>query len=232
MGPRGDEKSGCRDSREAFCELQGESSQITSFWTNRFNNFFQGAVGLHYHRSAIQVFFTEYHTNNLKLRSVLADAESDEIDMFITALGTLPHKVTGPYWQLVRSDVKYLDFHVYVGKLAESLEVCSHDASSMMQPESTMFEKFNLSTKEFLESLYTSTPAPISPEMNVKMILQKPAAAFLVVVNRQLNYFLPVLVLYCIYLIRPLIVTCLSPHLTEVYKVILNYVYLILGLLL
>ena len=120
LGPRGDEKS--QDTWEAFRELQGESPQITSFRSNRFNNFFQGAVGLHYHHSAIQVFFTEYHTNNnLKLRSVLADAESDEIDMFITALGI--HKVTGPYWQLVRSDVQYLDFHVYVGKLAESLDV-------------------------------------------------------------------------------------------------------------
>ena len=192
LGPRGDEKSGCRDTWEAFCELKGESSQITSFRSNRFNNFFQGAVGLHYHRSAIQVFFNEYHTNNnLKLRSVLADAESDEIDMFIVALGILYHKITGPYWQLVRSDVKYLDFHVYVGKLAESLEVWSHDASSMMQPESTMFDKFNLPTNPFLESLYTSTPAPISPDMNVQMILQKLAAGFLVVVNRQLNDFLP-----------------------------------------
>ena len=52
-----------------------------------------------------------------------------------------------------------------------------------------MFEKFNLPTNPFLESLYTSTPAPISPEMNVKMILQK--LGFLVVVNRQLNDFLP-----------------------------------------
>ena len=91
--------------------------------------------------------------------------------MFITALGILYHKVAGSYWQLVRSDVKY--FHVYIGKLAESLEVWSHDASSMMQPESTMLEKFNLPTKEFLESLYTSTPAPISPEINVKMIPRK-----------------------------------------------------------
>ena len=136
---------------------------------------------------------SEYHTNNnLKLRSVLADAESDEIDIFITALGILYHKVTGPYWQLVRSDVKYLDFHVYVGKLAESLEVWSHDASSLLQPESTMFEKFNLPTNAFLESLYTATTsAPTSPEMNLKMILQKLAAGFLIVVNRQLNDFLP-----------------------------------------
>ena len=193
LGPRGDEKSGCRDTWQPFCELQGHSSQITSFRSNRFNNFFQGAVGLHYHRSAIQVFFTEYHTNNnLKLRSVLADAESDEIDTFITALGILYHKVTGPYWQLVRSDVKYLDFHVYVGKLAESLEVWSHDASRLLQPESTMFEKFNLPTNAFLESLYTATTsAPTSPAMNLKMILQKLAAGFLIVVNRQLNDFLP-----------------------------------------
>ena len=172
LGPRGDEKSGCRDTWEAFCELQGESSQMTSFRSNRFNNCFQGAVGLHYHRSAIQVFFTEYHTNNnLKLRSVLADAESDGIDMFITALGILYHKVTGPYWQLVRSDVKYLDFHVYVGKLAESLEVWSHDASSLLQP--TMFENFNLSTKQCLQSLYTATPATTSAEINIKLMLQK-----------------------------------------------------------
>jgi CRISPR/Cas system-associated endonuclease Cas1 len=40
-------------------------------------------VELHYHRASIVTFFTEYHTqNNLKLKNVLADAQSDEIDQF------------------------------------------------------------------------------------------------------------------------------------------------------
>ena len=61
LGPRGDAKSGCRDSWEAICDLQGGKSMITSFRSNRFNKLFQGAAGFHFHRSDIVKFFMEYH---------------------------------------------------------------------------------------------------------------------------------------------------------------------------
>ena len=43
LGPRGDEKYGCKDYWEAFCLTQDCKSTITSFKGNRFNNLFQAA---------------------------------------------------------------------------------------------------------------------------------------------------------------------------------------------
>jgi aubergine-like protein len=57
LGPRGDAKNGCRQYWDAFCqEKLNTRSKVTSFRMNRFNNFFQGAAALFYHRSDIELF--------------------------------------------------------------------------------------------------------------------------------------------------------------------------------
>ena len=46
VGPRGDERSGCREESLAFCSLKGVKSLFSSYRSNRFNNFFQNASAL------------------------------------------------------------------------------------------------------------------------------------------------------------------------------------------
>ena len=54
LGPRGDQKNGCKESWDAFCsETLNIKSYVTSFRMNRFNNFFEGAAGLYYHQKHI-----------------------------------------------------------------------------------------------------------------------------------------------------------------------------------
>ena len=96
LGPRGDDKSGCRDSWEAYCLTVGKSSTVTSFRENRFNNLFQAAASLHYHREHIREFLSSYMVKkNKKLESVLADCNSDVIDCHMVVLGLLYFRVTG-----------------------------------------------------------------------------------------------------------------------------------------
>jgi hypothetical protein len=52
----------------------------------------------------------------------------------MVSLGILYHKITGPYWQLVRSNVAYLDFHLYVEKMHDKLKEWAEDASDLLQP--------------------------------------------------------------------------------------------------
>ena len=49
LGPRGNEKSGCREAWIAFCESINISSQSTSSGENRFNNLFENSSALIFH---------------------------------------------------------------------------------------------------------------------------------------------------------------------------------------
>ena len=43
LGPKGDEKNGCQDAWLAYCSISSQTSLVTSFKGNRFNNLFEAA---------------------------------------------------------------------------------------------------------------------------------------------------------------------------------------------
>ena len=53
LGPAGDEKSGCRDLRLAYCSMMELKSTIPSYKDNRFNSVFVAAVSILQHRMDI-----------------------------------------------------------------------------------------------------------------------------------------------------------------------------------
>ena len=61
-GPRGDEKSGCREEWLAFCEELDIKSRMTSDRSNRFNSYFKGAAAVIHHRKALGRFFPKFDT--------------------------------------------------------------------------------------------------------------------------------------------------------------------------
>ena len=114
-GPRGDEKNGCRDAWLAYCMIYGHPSTIQSFKANRFNNLFEAAAALHFHRKSIIDFLMNYMpSRNRKRESVLLDARSDQVSVYVLSLAMVFFRVTGPYWQLLGSGAHYLDFHLHV----------------------------------------------------------------------------------------------------------------------
>ena len=76
----------------------------------------------YYHREDINTFFNNYlPVGNLKLQIVHADGKSETIDEFLVAIGILYYRVTGPYWQLIASRTKNLDFYKYAQNMLNAL---------------------------------------------------------------------------------------------------------------
>ena len=93
-------------------------SKLGSFKSNRFNNLFESAAALLYHREDIVQFFTMYkEPTNLKQRSVFLDMQSPEILTMVAALAVCFEFVTGPFWKLVRSNIHYLDQGLYIQQM-------------------------------------------------------------------------------------------------------------------
>ena len=122
LGPRGDEKFGCRENWLAFCILVDQQSAITSFKSNRFNNLFEASAGLHFNQRDISTFMdTSMSSPNWKQEGILLDRQSMEIDNYLVALGLLFYRLTEPYWQLLGTDIIYLDFYKAVFKMKQFL---------------------------------------------------------------------------------------------------------------
>jgi aubergine-like protein len=187
MGPRGDNKSGCRDAWEAYCSLKDVNSLIKSYRSNRFNNYFEGAATLHYHRHDIEDFFSNYRSSpNLKLQSVLADCQSDEIDTLLSALGITYYVVTGPFWQLITSKTKYLDLFKYLTPMREKLVQCALDASPVIDNPISFIPEFSVDGKDVLPALINVPSRDLLCD-----ILQRLFQGFIAVTDRQLTDFLP-----------------------------------------
>ena len=102
LGPRGDERFGCREHWLAYRVMSEHSSQIMSFQANRFNNLFQASAALHFHQDDISTFFETCMSDlNWKQEGILLDSQSDIIDYHLVALGLMFFRLTGPYWCLL-----------------------------------------------------------------------------------------------------------------------------------
>ena len=190
LGPRGDDKNGCRDVWETYCLMRRRSSAVTSYHSNRFNNFFQAAAALHFHRQDIQDCLGNFMgKKNRKLESILEDNRSDDIDCHIVALGLLYYRVTGPYWQLLGRGMHYLDFYSYITMLRQFLlrwEESAGDAFALdFEP---LFGAVFMPNPDIFQSLVAISP---EKQEKVKQMLQQICKGMVTVTERQLKDFLP-----------------------------------------
>ena len=189
LGPRGDEKSGCRDAWLAFCSISGRSSRVTSFKSNRFNNLFEAAAALHFHRASIIDFLDNFlPEKNQKLESVLYDAKSDAVGVYVLTLAMVFFRITGPYWQLLGTKTHYLDFFQHVVALRAQLQEWTTEADSIFTPDlPSLFEKPPTEVDMFGAAL----AVPQDVKAKVTDIFAKLCGGLLVVVDTQLTDFLP-----------------------------------------
>ncbi|XP_070213309.1 uncharacterized protein [Littorina saxatilis] len=190
LGPRGDDKSGVRDSWLAYCFMEEKTSTMTSFRENRFNNTFQGAANLHFHRQDIQDCLGNYLPNrNKKVEVVLADCQSELTDCHIIALGLLYFRLTGPYWSLLGSRVHYLDFHMSVERMHAALRDWQQDASPLLRPDcQAVFP--GIEFRHNADILTSLLDMDDTKKEGVKCVLKKVCAGMVVVTERQLADFL------------------------------------------
>ena len=189
LGPRGDEKNGCRAQWEAFCvEGLNKKSNVTSFRMNRFNNFFQGAATLYYHKDDILKFLHDYKENaNLKLQSVYEDCKSPDLQALVKALGIVYYKITGPFWQMLNGDTQYVDQYKFVQHMLAQFKIWSTDATELLSKEHDgVFREFSLAKGDVYNSLFDNYHDDIT-----KKALEELVKCFIVVTERQLDDFLP-----------------------------------------
>ena len=65
-GPQGDQKNGCREEWLACCDRWDIKSRMTSYRSNRFNSYFEGAAAVVHHREDLVKFFPNLPHSNLK----------------------------------------------------------------------------------------------------------------------------------------------------------------------
>ena len=133
LGSCGDQKNGCPTDWTTFCE----NFQIPSFKVNRFNCFFHAAAALiHHHREINKLFSSGILPDNinLKLQSVSLDVADERVLCLLCAVALFYVKVTGPYWWLINSSVKYCDFYLHVQRMHSCFQKWTEDSSDLMNP--------------------------------------------------------------------------------------------------
>ncbi|GFO14465.1 hypothetical protein PoB_004097000 [Plakobranchus ocellatus] len=115
LGFRGDEKSGCRQEWLAFCALEQQGSRITSFRSNRFNNTFENAAAVLFHRADIETFLSCYTSStNRLLESILLDIQDKRIIALLAAMALVFIFITYRYWALLNS--RSSSFYTFISK--------------------------------------------------------------------------------------------------------------------
>jgi hypothetical protein len=136
LGPRGDERSGVRQDWLAYLDMKNKPSHIISFRGNRFNSTFEGSAAVFHHRKEITDLLSNYKENrNRKLELVLKGVENPTNLAQLRALGLAYVHITGPFWDLCNSQVKYLDLHTYIEPLRQVLQLQKLDGSLLMQED-------------------------------------------------------------------------------------------------
>ena len=150
LGPRGDEKNGCRAEWLGFCEEARKKSCMTSYRSNRFNSYFLGAAAIIYHLDDIRSFLSKGYLShsNLKIESVAADCGDNTLLALVCAIALLYLRVTGPFWELLESKEKYTDFHKYVQQMEGCFNRWRDDQSDLLSMDyQGMFDgKFEVDT--------------------------------------------------------------------------------------
>ncbi|GFR74711.1 hypothetical protein ElyMa_000436500 [Elysia marginata] len=191
FGPRGDEKSGCREEWLAFCDTFSIKSIYTSYRSNRFNNLFENSVALLFHRTHSLQFLEDFVSHfNRKLESISYDLQDKRLMSIITALGLLSTYLTTPYWTLMNSLTPYGQFNAHVQSMKTALERWSSGdfKLSQLRTEEPVFgEAFSISSDVALTFLKSN----LCDEVLCTGIFKAICEQFIEVLNRQLNDFLP-----------------------------------------
>ncbi|GFO43030.1 hypothetical protein PoB_006953500 [Plakobranchus ocellatus] len=131
LGPRGDQKSGCRVEWLAFCEEQQIISRLPSYRSNRFNCYFEAAARLiQLHKSILLFLNSSYLShNNLLIESVKEDSNDPFVMALVLTLAFMFLQFTGPYWQLMQSKMPFAELYQPIqGMLYDLTHISSNPA--------------------------------------------------------------------------------------------------------
>ena len=192
LGPRGDEQCGCHQLWIMFCNnLLERPNAITSFRGNRFNNLFSAAAGLIHHREDIIQFFQRRPPSNLKQKSVEADARCDALNTMVLGLAVMFVYFTGPFWNLVNSNIHYLDQFQFIQPMHSYLKELVQHPDLFMTDVPYDLEVVRLQNSPVVDSvLHALASVEGSQKPLLLAVFKAVAEHFVQVVERQLADFL------------------------------------------
>ena len=169
--------------------MTGQQSTITSFKSNRFNNLFEAAAALHFHRQDILDCLRSLPRLNKKLESIMEDNQSHGIDCQVVALGLVYFQVTGPYWQLLGQGLHYLHFFAYVEELYSFFRKWSDDPNDAFSADFHPLFGFNfMLSLDIFNSLLNIGE---ENKVTVKDVLKNISRGCIEVMEHLLTDFLP-----------------------------------------
>ncbi|XP_028673851.1 solute carrier family 52, riboflavin transporter, member 2 isoform X1 [Erpetoichthys calabaricus] len=191
------QKYGCKKEWSAFCEVNGKTSKVISARSNRFVHFFEGAAALMHHYVDIATFFTESYnsgTRNVIQESVQDDLFDETLQSLLCVLALVYLKVIGPYWQLLTSKAKYIDFRKYVQSLYQKLYEWSSDATPLLFKKFTddnVFHRFLFPEEEHYYGVFSFCNPKNQYFPFIAKCLERVMKSFVSVTVKYLADFLP-----------------------------------------
>ncbi|KPP77762.1 hypothetical protein Z043_102788, partial [Scleropages formosus] len=156
LNPTSETRHSCKRQWLIFCQLMEKPSKLAACRSNRFISYYECAASVAHHQEDILKFFAQLNnlvdSPNIIQESVKDDAGDQFIQALVCVIAVVYCKILGPYWQLLKSNVEYLNFRRYVQCLHWKLLHWAEDASSLLLPErsdSNVFRQFTLQEKNF-----------------------------------------------------------------------------------
>ena len=102
----------------------------------------------------IPTFLWEYEEDlNLKLESVLLDCESKDVMAMIGALGIIYFAITGPFWNMLHSNIHYLDQYTYNQTMFGKFREWEIDSSVLLQTNTSIFPDLGVKQDDMWDEL-------------------------------------------------------------------------------
>ncbi|GFR88921.1 hypothetical protein ElyMa_006111300 [Elysia marginata] len=179
LGPRGDEKSGCRQEWLAFCALEQQGSRLTSYRSNRFNNTFENAAAVLFHRDDIKNFLSSYTSTFLMKESYPSWQQWPLFFYFVTS----------PYWSLLNCSISFFAFISKAKTLKSKIASLSSDPTPLLNGHlQGIFDgEFAKKDSALLDAIQEAVA--LNSELTSKA-LKELLAAFDAVAERQLSDFI------------------------------------------
>ncbi|GFR61946.1 hypothetical protein ElyMa_000117500 [Elysia marginata] len=136
LGPRGNQKSGCRVEWLAFCQEQDVPvcSRLPSYKSNRFNCYFEAAARLiQLHETILSFLNGSYLSHsNLLIDSVREDNKDCLLMALVAVVAFFFLHFTCPYWQLMQSKTPFSKLHSFVQELQRDLVAIQEEPSLIL----------------------------------------------------------------------------------------------------
>ena len=195
FGPAGDHQ-GVKDKWESYCQEKKIKSIIGNYRDNRFNGLFEVSAQIIFHRKEFVQLLDGIKTPNRKILSVLADLKCDMITHFVLVLCIFYITVTGPYWKIITSNVKYRHMWKFIESLKEFLNRISaldlNDPKRITEEIKSVFGmEFTITNYTLLFPVIEQNLSEISNSTIFQQAVRSVANSFAKTIEKQLIDFLP-----------------------------------------